>query len=244
MMLKYLQAENLKYKRTFIKKLIFLAPVVTLIIAFLSFSGVQSNAFNSWYMLILFGYISLMAALVNQKEEKKLNYQAVFTLPISLKKIWIAKNLVIAVYVLFSCIVLSVEIILGGLILPITTTITIFHAFAAAVLIAITFLWQIPFCLFLAKKFGFMATLLINVCAGILLSISAAKTWLWWICPYSWAPRLMCADLGILPNGLSVEAGSNLLNPIVIPIGIILSLALFALLLVVTANWFKNQEVK
>ena len=86
-MLKYLQAENLKNKRTFIKKLIFLAPVVTLIIAFLSFSGAQSNAFNSWYMLILFGYISLMAALVNQKEEKKLNYQAVFTLPISLKKI-------------------------------------------------------------------------------------------------------------------------------------------------------------
>ena len=168
MMLKYLQAENLKYKRTFIKKMIFLAPVMTLIIAFLSFSGVQSNAFNSWYTLILFGYISLMAALVNQKEEKKLHYQAVFALPISLKKVWISKNLVIAIYVLLASLVLSVEIILGGLILPVTATITIFHALAAAVLITITFLWQIPFCLFLAKKFGFMATLLINVCGGIL----------------------------------------------------------------------------
>ncbi|MBW9146498.1 lantibiotic immunity ABC transporter MutE/EpiE family permease subunit [Clostridium sp. CM028] len=240
-MLEYLQAENLKCKRTFIKKIIFLAPMVTFLIALSSVIWFQANSFNSWYMMILPGYISIMAVMTNEREEKKLRYRAVFGLPISLKKVWISKVLVNGFYMLLSCMVLSVGIILGGYYFPVT--VPFFRALVAAVLIAVTSLWQIPLCMFLAKKLGMIGAVLINVCGSIMLSSLTAITSTWWICPYSWTARIMCPVLGYLPNGLKVETGSPLLNPIAIPIGIILSLILFALLLIVTANWFSKQEV-
>ncbi|MPQ33147.1 lantibiotic immunity ABC transporter MutE/EpiE family permease subunit [Clostridium estertheticum] len=240
-MLKYLQAENLKCKRTFIKKLIFLAPMVTFLIALSSVMWFQANSFNWWYMMILPGYISLMAVMTNEKEEKKLRYRAVFGLPISLKKVWISKVLINGIYMTLSCMILSVGIILGGyyfsIIIPFSRVIV------AVALIAVTSLWQIPLCMFLAKKLGMLGAILINVGGGSVLGALIAIKSMWWICPYSWTARIMCPILGYLPNGLKAEIGSSILSPVVIPIGIILSLILFALLLIVTTNWFEKQEV-
>ncbi|MCB2300028.1 lantibiotic immunity ABC transporter MutE/EpiE family permease subunit [Clostridium tagluense] len=240
-MLKYLQAENLKCKRTFIKKLILIAPMVTLLFGVSSGQWFQANSFNWWYMYILPGYISIMAAMTNEREEKKLRYRAVFGLPISLKKVWISKVLVNGIYMTFSCMVLLVGILLGGHL--ISNTVPIFRAFTGAVLIAVTSLWQIPLCMFLAKKLGMLGAVLINVGVGAVLNVMAASASMWWICPYSWTSRIMCPAIGSLPNGTLAEIGDPLRNPGVIPIGIILSLILFALLLIITANWFEKQEV-
>ncbi|MBW9146458.1 lantibiotic immunity ABC transporter MutE/EpiE family permease subunit [Clostridium sp. CM027] len=240
-MLKYLQAENLKCKRTFIKKLIFIAPMVTLLFAFMSGNGFQFNSFNWWYMMILPGYISIMAVMTNEKEQKKLRYRAVFGLPISLKKVWISKVLANGIYMTFSCMVLLVGILLGGYL--ISNTVPIFRAFAGAGLIAVTSLWQIPLCMFLAKKLGMLGTVLINAGVGAVLNVMAVSTSMWWICPYSWTSRIMCSVVGSLPNGMLAEIGDPLRNPVVIPIGIMLSIILFALLMIVTANWFEKQEV-
>jgi ABC-2 type transport system permease protein len=54
----------------------------------------------------------------------------------------------------------------------------------------------------------------------------------------------MCPVLGILPNGTLASHGDAMLNPGVIPVGITLSIAMFLLLLAVTAKWFRKQEVK
>ncbi|MBU3074995.1 lantibiotic immunity ABC transporter MutE/EpiE family permease subunit [Clostridium estertheticum] len=240
-MLKYLQAENLKYKGTFLKKLILIAPIVTLLFGASSGQWFQANSFNWWYMMILTGYISIMAVMTNEKEQKKLRYRAVFGLPISLKKVWISKVLVNCIYMTLSCMILSVGIILGGyyfsIIIPFSRVIV------AVVLISVTSLWQIPLCMFLAKKLGMIGAVLINVGSLFVLGDLTVLTSMWWICPYSWTSRIMCPVLGYLPNGLKAEMGSSLLNPSVIPIGIILSLILFTLLLIVTANWFGKQEV-
>lgn len=53
----------------------------------------------------------------------------------------------------------------------------------------------------------------------------------------------MCPTLGILPSGLFAEPGDPLLNPNVIPIGIGMSILLFIILMFITTNCFKNQEV-
>ncbi|MGV8980729.1 lantibiotic immunity ABC transporter MutE/EpiE family permease subunit [Clostridium sp.] len=239
-MIKYLQAENLKCKRTFMKKLIFLAPMLTMLFGFMSGSYIQVNSFNWWYMMILPGYISIMAVMTNEREEKKLHYRAVFGLPISLKKVWVSKVLVNGFYMTFSCMVLLGGILLGGLI---SNTIPFFCAFSGAALIAVTSLWQIPLCMFLAKKLGILGTVLINAGVGAVLNVMAVSTPIWWTDPYSWTSRIMYSVAGILPNGMLAEIGDPLRNPAVIPIGIILSLVLFILLLTVTANWFGKQEV-
>ncbi|EPY2283436.1 lantibiotic immunity ABC transporter MutE/EpiE family permease subunit [Clostridium sporogenes] len=242
-MLNYIKAENLKCRRTFGKKNTYIAPITVLLLALMSPMWYQACAFNWWYGLILPGFIALSCYFVHQKEDRKLKYRAVFSLPIDLKKLWIAKNFMISINLFIACIILFFGIILAQMFLPVVENIPILNACIASVIIAITSLWQIPLCLFLSKKLGAFGVILINVGAGLVLSISMVSKSLWWLCPYTWTTRLMCPVLGILPNGLFAKPGDPLLNPNVIPIGIVMSILLFLLIMFITSNWFKNQEV-
>lgn len=99
------------------------------------------------------------------------------------------------------------------------------------------------FMFILIKKLGAFGVILINVGAGVIFSISMVSKSLWWLCPYTWTTRLMCPVLGILPNGLFAEPGNPLLNLNAIPIGIGMAISLFIIIMLITTNWFKNQEV-
>ena len=48
----YIQAENLKHKRTFTKTLIVLAPFVTALMNFFAPLWFQLNSYNWWYLLL------------------------------------------------------------------------------------------------------------------------------------------------------------------------------------------------
>lgn len=243
-MLNYIKAENLKCRGTFTKKLVMIAPVCMLLLAYLSGRYFVENGYNWWYALILPGFLTLLTALVNQNEERKLHYRAVFALPVNLKKTLIAKVLLIGIYVSIANIVHLAGIILGKFIYCTSSNITVSQMITASLLLIVTSLWQIPLCLFLSKKFGLLTTILLNYGVGTVLQIFAANKAYWWACPYSWATRLMCPVLGILPAGVMAKAGDPMLNPGVIPVGIILSLVLFVLLVFVTTHWFPKLEVK
>ena len=242
-MLNYLKAENLKCSRTFAKKLVVIAPLFMVLLAGISGMYLVQNGYNWWYVIILPGFITLTTALVNQIEEK-IRYQPVFAMSVSLQKIWISKVLLIAVYISIACLLHLAGMILGKFIINPTSAISIIQMAGATLILIVVSLWQIPFCLFLSKRFGLMAAVLINVGIGIVLDIFAATEDFWWACPYSLATRLMCPVLGILPNGTLASHGDAMLNPGVIPVGITLSIAMFLLLLAVTAKWFRKQEVK
>lgn len=243
-MLNYIKAENLKCNRTFARKLIFIAPIFMVILAYISGKYFVEGGFNWWYTIISPGYITLLTALVNQNDDKKLNYRAVYALPVSLQRTWISKVLLICFYVAVSSAIHMTGIIIGKLTYNPASIIQIHEIVSATFIIIVTSLWQIPLCLFLSKKFGIMSTVLINVGGGIVLDIIMAAKPFWWACPYSYTTRLMCPILGILPNGLMAEKGNSLLNGNVISVGIILSLILFILFLMITAYWFSKQEVK
>lgn len=243
-MLNYLKAENLKCSRTFAKKLVVIAPLFMVLLAGISGMYLVQNGYNWWYVIILPGFITLTTALVNQIDEKKLHYWPVLALPVSLQKIWISKVMLIAVYITIACLLHLAGMILCKFIINPTSAVSISQMAGATLILIVVFLWQTPFCLFLSKKFGLMSTVLINAGGGIVLNICAATEPFWWACPYSWPARLMCPVLGVLPNGTLASHGDILMNPGVIPVGIALSIALFLLLLAVTAKWFRKQEVK
>lgn len=243
-MLNYIRAENLKCKGTFAKKLVVIAPICIVLLSIIEGKYFVINGYNWWYTLILPGFVTLLTALVNQNEENKLHYRAVFVLPVSLKKTWIAKVSLIGIYISVASIIHLAGILLGKATYNTASTIASYQIIAASVILIVTSLWQIPVCLFLSKKIGLLATILLNLGGGIILEFFAASKPYWWACPYSWAARLMCPVLGILPQGVMANANDPLLNPGVIPVGIILSLVLFTLLTIATAHWFPSQEVK
>lgn len=242
-MVRYLKAENLKLKHTFTRKFILIAPLATLLVTrSLAAIWFQINALNWWYILLMPGYIALLSALADQKESKKLNYRGVLALPVSLRKLWVAKIMNLILYVALSCLILLIGVLLGSPFVPnpLAPGSVCFGIF----FIFITTLWQIPFCLFLFRKIGMVGTIIIQVGAGLLLGVFFATKANWWLCPYSWTMRIMTPVLGILPNGTLAQAGDPMLNPASIPIGIALPVILFVVLLIATAIWFQRQEAK
>lgn len=243
-MFHYFYAEKVKFKRTFVKKIPYISPLLTLMIALLSPIWFETNGYNWWYILMLPGVITLFTYLVHQKEEKKLRYRGIYSLPINLKKSWIAKVLFIMFNIFIACLTLFLWIQLVGWIFEIPLQISFNQGLFAAVIMVITSAWQIPLCLFLSKKLKLIGVFLFNFVTGLVINIAMADTNLWWLSPYSITSRTMATILGIHPNGTILDSESPLIDTYVIPIGVSLSIVLFFLLLIVTANWFVNQEEK
>ena len=244
----YLKSENLKYKRTFTRILIFLAPSVTVLMTSLAPMWFQVNAFNWWYVLLYPGFLTLLCVLVEHKDSGKKKYQTVFTLPVSLSKIWLAKIETAGLYVLLGNLFFLVLNVLGGFILMHLSgqpmIIGVSNALLGTFCIILASLWEIPFCLWLAKKTGLFLALMINVGLGSVLGVLAASTSYWIYCPYSWAPRLMVPILNIMPNGTLAQEQLLETPPVLICLALALSLLAFIFLSLITGKQFAIQEAK
>lgn len=244
----YLQAENLKHKRTFPRKLLVLAPLLTALISAFAPLWFQLNSYNWWYVLLCPGFLTLICSLVEQRDNSKRKYSAVLPLPISLYKFWRAKIGISAIYSFIGNLIFLVLNLLGGFALltffRLPMTISAGRAIGGSICIFLISLWEIPLCLLLSKKWGSFVTVLVNTGLGSILGIFAATSSLWLVCPYSWVPHLMITILHIMPNGEPVTTRDMDMPLPMILLTALISFALFAVLSFCTAKWFEHQEVK
>ncbi|QOH62180.1 lantibiotic immunity ABC transporter MutE/EpiE family permease subunit [Paenibacillus polymyxa] len=243
-MQQYIAAEHLKLKRTFTKKLVWLAPIVTLLLCTGLMGGhmFQSASYNWWYVMLLPGVLTLMCSGVVQKDSKKLKYRAVLGISVDLARIWYGKIGVCVRLLMVSSIILFIGITLGGFVF--STSVTLAESVAATLLLFITFLWQVPLCLFLTDRIGMFATLIINMLGNVACTVLFATSSVWWAVPYAIPARLMCAVIQVLPNGLSVPSGDPLLDRGIIVPGLLITVCLFMILSVLTAMSFRKREAK
>ncbi|MGQ3478706.1 lantibiotic immunity ABC transporter MutE/EpiE family permease subunit [Paenibacillus sp. TY11] len=243
-MQQYLAAEHLKLKRTFTKKLVWLAPIVTLLLCTGLMGGkmLQSASYNWWYFMLLPGALTIMCSGVVQKDGKKLNYRAVLGVSVDLTRVWYGKIGVCVRLLLVSSIILFIGITLGGFVF--SSSLTLAGSVAASLILFITFLWQIPLCLFLTDRVGMFATLIINMVGHVACTILFATSSVWWATPYAIPARLMCAVIKVLPNGLAVPSGDPLLDKSVIVPGLVITICLFIILSILTAMSFRKREAK
>lgn len=242
-MLCYIRSERLKWKKTFIPKLVWIAPAAALLLCavFMGGSYFQEGAYNWWYTIFLPGALTLTCALAMQKEAK-LKYRGLLALPIELKDIWGGKIASCGGWLLATTLVFLVSNVAGGLLFG--NTIPISNSIAGSLLIFVTFLWQIPLCLFLAAKWGFFPAILLNMAGNIMGGLYFDAGGVMDVFPYTITLRLMCPVLSILPNGLPVPADSPLLGREMILTDTLISLAWFVLLSILTALWFRRQEAR
>lgn len=244
----YIRSENLKHKRTFTKTLIVLAPFVTALMNIFAPLWFQVNSYNWWYILLYPGFLTLTCALIEQRDDDKLKYRAVASLPVSQRKVWQAKIGVAGVYSLSGNLIFLMLNLLGGftilIISEIPLTIGVWQAVAGTACIVITSLWEIPLCLWLSQKAGIFIAVILNAGLGSVLGVFTATTSLWMLCPYSWTSHLMISVLGILPNGEPV-ADQSAAMPfwMIIPV-LVISLLWFAALSFLTARWFVKKEAE
>jgi ABC-2 type transport system permease protein len=236
-------AEYQKLKRTFTKKSIWLAPIVSMLLCALLTMGymTQNGSYNQWSAFLLPGMLTLICVSVIEKDKKKMNYRGVLCLPVNPQKIWIGKIGVCVFLYFVSCIVFFVGVTLVGLVFG--SSIPLIQSTVGSVLLFITFLWQIPLCMFLTDRLSMFITVFINLAGNIACTIFVSRTSYWWI-PYAIPARLMCPAIKVLPNGLSVPANDPLLSTSVIFPGVLITLILFVTLSVLTALPYRKLEAK
>lgn len=249
MLLTYVKAENLKYKRSVFRKLILLIPIALILISIIFiFIGIGLGGFSSsivcnWCMPLASLSIAILSHLVNSKEEKH-KYRTLYNLPIDLKKIFVSKTILIGANLLVISLLLAViTAISEGILSGASTAIghTGYFIFGYG-LLWISLLWQIPFCLFLDQKLGFTGSLILNLLGSAFGGLFFSLTPLFWLFPYSWTARLMVTLFGVLPNGLLVEAGSRLILSLGESILLtVISLLVMPVLLLLFSNWYGRQ---
>ena len=246
-MISYILAENLKHRRSFLKKLLVIMPMFSILLSlFLMPSYFTTNSYNWWYVIIMPATFALIPAMMDRKESRKLNYRAVFPLNIKLEKVWVSKIITAIIYLSIATMVHMIGVFIFQSFIgeQLTPTYRFTTLLFASILLIITNIWQIPFCFFLAKKFGFIASIAVNAVLGLSSGILLADSYFWIYCPYAWANRLMLPVLHILPNGILIDATNPLVSNTSLLIPCILSICLFTLLTLISAKWFSNQEVQ
>lgn len=240
-MLNFLQSEWLKEKHSFNKVVLWLAPMLTVLLAFLLMGGeyLQAGAYNWWYTMLLPGCFTIFSAFTVAREQKK-NRHGLLGVVVDKKKLWLAQILICTLFLLITCLVFFVGVTLGGLLFG--QTIGVSASFFASALLFVTFAWQIPLWMFVTEKIGTFSTVLISLLCNFGVAVICAVESFWWI-PFSIPARLMCPTIGVLPNGLRVEVGSSMEDPAVILPGVLIAIMLFILLTIATSCWFQKREV-
>lgn len=249
-MMQVLRAELLKYRRTFMVKLVVCIPlffaVYSLVTTYLlpmayNWNGILVLSFNWWPVTFLpLGY-GLFAGMVAGQERKAGAYRALKAEAGAPQRIWLGKiGGMMVVSALSSLVLVAGDLVCGvlqGDVPPVQVVVV------AAFLCWVTTWALIPLMLWVATWGGMLLSLVLGIfgtAAGVLL----APTKLWLCCPWSWATRLMCPVIGVHPNGTVLPTGSPLFDAGVIPMGIGVSLVVFLMLALVTGQWFARKEVR
>jgi len=247
-MLNIIQAENLKCKRTFSRKLIILAPlffaIYAICIMFFITDGSKyyiSMVFNWWSLIFMPLGTALLCSLAHMREKKAGNYKSSYLCNISKIEVWFSKISVIASYTFISTIELFAVVILSNILVK-DSSISIISIFEAAIVCWVVSLVLIPIHLFISSLFGTAVSIITSI-IGIIAGVIASTESFWILIPWSFGLRLMCPIIGVHPNGTMLPEGSPLLSADPIVKGIILSLVFFIAISLVTSIWFKKREV-
>ena len=150
-------------------------------------------------------------------------------MPVNLSRFEFAKGIILVEKLLVSAIFLALLISISNIIAPATAVYSLLHSITGSIGIILASVWQIPLCLYLARKTGMFVPIVLNTILGIVLSTATAlgNTIAWWFVPYCWEAKLAEPLMGIEMNG--TYAG-NCGFSIAIMISISLSILLFLIL--------------
>ena len=231
-----LKSEFLKMRHTFAMKLVFFAPLATLLLGYiLSGSYVQLSAYNWWYTIILPVLVSMLSASMIVRE-RNTGMQNILCLPVSSSKIWLGKILALLLLVFGANLLLWLVTTMVGF----TTSMEVspMNGLVGCMLLALTFLWQIPFVMLLTSLMGYFPAWILSVGANLLLStIGAEKGW-FFLDPYAIPARVVCPFFGMHPNGLPLEDSSSLLDVATVVPGVLIGLTLLVLMAWVGSRLF------
>lgn len=237
-MLRMIRSELLKMRHTFSLKLIVFAPLVTLLLSYLlSGSYAQFSAYNWWYFMIL----PLVAALCSASmivREKKTGMQNIVCLPVPFSEIWLGKTAAMVILLFVSNILLWISTTATGFVT--NAAISPLDGLMGCILLFLTYLWQIPFIMWLANFMGYLPSVLVSMAANVILSAVGAETEWFLFVPYAIPARIVCPFFKIHVNGIPLENGSPLLSREYVLPALSISLLFASAVFLGSSKWFSR----
>ena len=213
-----------------------LCSLATLLLGYiLSGSYVQLSAYNWWYTIILPVLVSMLSASMIVRE-RNTGMQNILCLPVSSSKIWLGKIMALILLVFGANLLLWLATTAAGF--AASMEVSPLNGLIGCILLALTFVWQIPLVMLLTSLMGYFPALILSVGANLLLStIGAEKSW-FFLDPYAIPARVVCPFFGMHPNGLPLENGSSLLDGAAAVPGVLIGLTLLVLMTWVGSRLF------
>ena len=148
-----------------------------------------------------------------------------------------AKNLMIAKKFLITNGILMICLwILPNVLFPLYVHYSPGELFLGILLMGITSLWQIPFCLLFMRKCGLLLPMIVHALLGIVSTVVIGTTSFWFLWPYCYTAKTMERVMGIGING-TMEDVSRVGTAECI-VAVVLSVALYAGLSLLDARLF------
>jgi len=170
----FFYAEKLKYHHTCMLGLTFFMPLaVVFLAAWLTGSYFSVDAYNWWYIGLYPGLLGVVSSVIGRKDLEKKNH-TIWSSPCEMERIWDAKVLVgvmesgTAVFILTVLTIICEKGIEGIFHVSMAAVFSFQTKLAAGVVLWLTTLWQIPFCLLLSQKMGTFVMLLIHIVYDLL----------------------------------------------------------------------------
>lgn len=241
--MQYIKAENLKYKHTMMNRLLVIAPVVTVLFAFLAggLNIFQSTGLYWWYMFILQGMIAVLCFFAIRTEQMSGYRKFIYALPVDLKKLRLAKTgILVGKLFLTSLILTLLLVMIPKLLFPDYVSYSFWDLALGNLVIVLTSMWQIPFCLILIYKLGMFIPIVLNTLLGLATIVLIGNTPFWYVWPYCWTAKEMELFLNININGVPTnQSGGVGIGDIVV---IIIAVIFFGLLSGLDAGIFERER--
>lgn len=227
----YILIELLKTKRTIIRKIVFIIPIICAIIAFgicmlCNMPGMSAKiAVNTWGLILLPTLVTLICGLCIKQEKKSSGYKMIFGTSIKPDKVWIGKIISVSIMLFITTIFLFLAITIFQICLNVP--LQNFGDIVLALLISwLAILWQVPLYLLLAQKINFFLLLAISFITNTFIGAIVAPKAIWWLVPWSWVLRFQTPIMKIQPNGLQLIENSELSSYADFPKALIIVLVL------------------
>ncbi|WP_286947062.1 lantibiotic immunity ABC transporter MutE/EpiE family permease subunit [Acetobacterium sp. UBA5834] len=240
-MVNIIKSELIKGRRSFGRKSLVLFPSLVVLMAIVLMGGAltQVGAYNWWYMMFLPVTVALVC--INLIEpDKRMQFFNVATLPVPKGRMWLAKVWTGCFYIFIGNLIVFGLTTISGLFFG--SQYPIWRGLAAAFVLTIAWVWQIPLGMFLSAKLNSVVTFLGILGVNIICSIQDIAGGRFWFIPFAIPARLMASILGINPNGVLMAPDSPLHDSSVVLPGILITSVLLAVSLLLTKIWFNGRS--
>lgn len=241
-MLKALKIEIFKTKRTIIRPITVLFPLLVMVFTILFFDStgyVLESTINQWSFLWLNLYLALIIGLIDRHEKNSTEYKTILSSPTNLFAYELGRILHGVLLSLVVSLVLGVFLLLTGLISPVR--VGIMPCLTAVGGLFLTTIWEIPLYTWLSRISNLYVTVGLAF-IGSMIGIYCVTTFSWGqVLPYSWSDLFPVALIKLHINGTPIKISEVVPNS---SWTIFASIGLFIIFSYLASYSFQKQVIK